>query len=236
MPGIRGVAFDLEGTVIDVESAHFKGFQQAAEEFGLYFDPDNLVADIASKIPNAIGGGDALISRGISELSGGRISPEEIRKLKAYFYNKMIEELKSIDPRKGFLEVFEQIRARGIPVAIASLTPRNQAKVLFERSGIHKLFPENCILLEDSVQKVKPDPEVYLVAAARTGIHPSQQLVFEDSPTGLKAARAAGSPAVAMPIYTLPANIEALKKEGPIGIFDSWERIDTATLTALLNN
>ena len=235
MPGIRGVAFDLEGTVIDVEFAHFEAFRLAAEEVGLYFDPNNLVADIASKIPNAIGGGNTVNSTGIWRLSGQKSTVEEISRRKLFFYNQIIEGLATIAPRPGFLKVFQQILKLGLSVAIASLTPPNQAKVLFERSGVHNLFPTDCILLENSVTKVKPDPEVYLVAADRMGIHPSQQLVFEDSPTGLMAARAAGSPAVAMPIYTFPANIEALKKAGPVEIFTSWTEIDNATLTALLN-
>ena len=165
MPEIRGVAFDLEGTVIDVEFAHFEASRLAAEEVGVHFDPNNLLPDIVSKIPNAIGGGNTVNSRGIWELSDGKSTVEEIGRRKFFFYNQIIEGLATIEPRSGFLEVFEEIRRLGLKVAIASLTPPNQAKVLFERSGVHNLFPKDCILLEDSVTKVKPDPKVYLVSS-----------------------------------------------------------------------
>ena len=232
---IRGVAFDLEGTAIDVEFAHFEAFRLAAAEIDINFSRNNTAQDIAYRIPNAIGGGDALIAQGISRLSGGRTSVEWIRTRKDHLYNEIMEGLDSIEPRAGFLEIFEQIRGCGLPVAIASLTERRQAKVLLSRSGIGKLFPPHLILLQDSVKNPKPAPDVYLEAARRMGIQPSEQLVFEDSVTGITAARRAGSCVVAMPIYTFPAHMEALKKAGPVEIFTSWTEIDSVTLAALLD-
>ena len=48
----------------------------------------------------------------------------------------------------------------------------------------------------DDVEKIKPDPELFLTAAKSLGIHPSEALIFEDSENGLKAATAAGIPCV----------------------------------------
>ncbi|MBI2098079.1 MAG: HAD family phosphatase [Candidatus Wildermuthbacteria bacterium] len=227
---IKGVAFDLEDTVIHVGNVHFEAFARAAEEIGVIFDRNNLAADIARQIENAIGGGDALIAEGISQLSGRSAAGAEIRRRKVRFYDEIIEGFVSIEPRPGFLDVLEQIRTRGFPIAIASMTPRRQAEILLERSGIAKIFPGNLILLEDSVKHLKPAPDVYLEAARRMGIPPSKQLVFEDSATGIKAARAAGSPVIAMPGYTFSENLTKLREAGATKIFYGWEEVDIAAL------
>lgn len=244
---IEAVTFDFEVDIVDVDFAHFEGFRLATDEekIGIHFDLSNPMEDIASKIEDAIGGGDALISTGIARLANPEASSEEIQELaqkirarKTYFYNEIIEGLGSIEPREGFLEVFGQIRRRGLPVAIASLSPRRQAEVLLERSGIGKLFPKHLILLEDSVapDRLKPHPDVLLEAARRMAIHPSKQLYFGDSRTDIRTGRAAGSPTVAMPPSRIsPANMEALKEAGPVAVFTSWKQIDDPTLTTLLN-
>ena len=239
---IKGVTFDLEGNWIDGEFAHFQALWHAAKEVGIHFDPNNTAEDMSRRIPNAIGGGDAVNAEGIARLIDPEAPIEEIRRRameirgrKDYFYEAIIEGSDSIKPREGSMEVFEQIRSRGLPTAIASMTARKHASVLLARSGIGKLFPKHLILLGESVKHIKPAPDVYLEAARRMRIHPCNQLVFEDSVTGLKAARAAGSPTVAMPVYISRENIERLKAENPVRICISWTEIDSAALEALLN-
>ena len=233
---IKGIAFDLEGTIIDVERLHFEAFLLVAAGVGVFFDRDHMMEDFALKIPRAIGGGEALISEGISRLAGGRVSAAEIRHRKVALYHEKLRELPSIEPRPGFLKVFEEIRRLGLRVAIASLTTPDQAEILLERSGIGKLFPKNCTLLEGSVKNLKPAPDVYLEAARRMGVLPPKQLVFEDSKTGLMAARAAGSPVIAMPIYTFPENIRELREAGAVKIVFSWEEVNIVQILQELNN
>ena len=157
-------------------------------------------------------------------------------RLKKSLYGDMVERLESIAPRPGFLEGFEAIRRLGLKVAIASLTPRNQAEVLLERSGVGKLFKGHPVLLEDFGGKAKPAPDVYLEAARRLGIRPDEQFVFEDSPSGVKAAHAAGSPVIAMPIFTFPENLAKLREAGSWKIFFSWEEVNIVQLLRELNS
>jgi len=235
---IGAVSSDLEGTgtTVKLEIVHFQAFSYVAEPLGVYFDDNNVVRDIASRIPNAIGGGDALIAEGISRLCGGKASTEEIRQRKIDWYQRLVKEIK-IEPREGYLEVLRQILERKppIPMAIASLTERKQAEVLLEQSGIGLFFQPDFILLRDSVKNPKPAPDVYLEAARRMDVDPRHMLVFEDSVSGITAARRAGCPVVAMPAFDFTEHIQHIKDAGPVEIFMSWTEIDEATLMALLN-
>ena len=65
------------------------------------------------------------------------------------------------------------------------------------RHGIRELL--DVVVARDDVRKVKPDPELFLLAAARLGSEPSACVVFEDSPNGIRAALAAGMRSVAVP-------------------------------------
>lgn len=98
MRAIHGCAFDMEGTVVDLERFHFDyGFVPAARDLGL---PD-ITVEIIHAIPRAIGGGDQVIAEGISALSNGKISVPELRKLKMEYYNQAIKDV-DMRPREGF--------------------------------------------------------------------------------------------------------------------------------------
>jgi HAD superfamily hydrolase (TIGR01509 family) len=116
-----------------------------------------------------------------------------------------IQELISLVARKvqtnlqfmpGALEMIEQIRNRKIPMGLVSASPR----VLVD-SALN-LIGENTFLVSissDDVSKTKPDPEPYLVAAAKIGVEISHSLIFEDSRTGILSAQASGALVVAIP-------------------------------------
>ena len=229
---IEGIAFDLEGTGINVEEIHFNGFALAARESGFEIDFRTIV----EKIPNAIGGGDKLISEGISRLMNGKISPEELLERKRWHYNDQIEKLERIKPRPGFLEaLFRIIRDLKLPVAIASLTPRNQAVVLLKRSDLVLWFPEKNIVLAEDVENLKPHPDVYLETARRIGIDPTHQLAFEDSATGVEAATAAGSIVIAVPVFNIEKTMIQLVQKGAKRIFMDWREMNIKMLIRNLN-
>ena len=230
---IQGIAFDLEGAVVDVEAAHHQGHLQVAEELGV-----RLALDEALKqIPHFIGGPDEKIAEEIWALAGKpeKTSVEEILKRDKDLYNEFLKSL-TIQPRPGFLEVFEAIKKAGYPTSIGSLTPSNQAKTLLDRSGVGKLFPEDRIILKEHVARPKPAPDVFLETARRMKIDPRGQLVFEDSPRGVEAALTAGSKAIGMPVYNLTETISALTKAGAFRIFTDWRAVDIVELIKNLDS
>jgi len=100
-------------------------------------------------------------------------------------------------PMPGLVELLDALEAAHIPKAIATSSARALLDACLTRFDMHRRF---CFLLTaEDVVRGKPDPEIYLAAAARFGINPNELLVLEDSQNGCKAAAAAGAFTVAVP-------------------------------------
>lgn len=222
---IEGFAFDLEGTVVDVEAAHHQGHLAVAKEVGI-----NLILRQAlTKIPHFIGGPDDSIVGEIWELSDRSLTPKQILQKDKDYYFFFLRTLK-IKPRPGFIEFYTAVAQLGLPMAIGSLTETAQAQTLLDYSGLSKFFDQTKIVLREHVQNLKPAPDVFLQTAKALGISPGNQLVFEDSPNGVKAALAAGSVAIGMPVYRRRETVLALKNAGACCIFKSWKEIELPEL------
>jgi beta-phosphoglucomutase-like phosphatase (HAD superfamily) len=95
-----------------------------------------------------------------------------------------------------------------MPAAVASSSSSAWVKPWLERHGLASRFATVCT--RDDVKAVKPAPDLFLLASSRLKVPPRDCLVFEDSPNGLKAARAAGMWAVAVPnALTRPLELPA---------------------------
>ncbi len=83
------------------------------------------------------------------------------------------------------------------PLGVASSSPRTIIEAVLESLGIRSLFA--VVVSSDEVPRGKPSPDVYLEAARQLDIEPQQAVVFEDSPNGVQAAKAAGMCVIAVP-------------------------------------
>lgn len=216
---IKGVAFDLEGTVIDIESVHHRAHLLSAQEAGVYLTD---VPSAIRLIPHFIGGPDELVAEEIVKLSDRQVSPEWLLERKKFHYQHLLSTV-DIAPRPGFLRVCKEMQDRGLLISIGSLTATSNAKVLLETSGLDKIFLTNCIVLREDVHNVKPAPDVFLETAQRMGILPSEQLVFEDSPNGIKAAVSAGSRAIGIPVYL--ETVDILRLAGAEQVYSNWDEV-----------
>lgn len=222
---IKGIAFDLEGTVIDVEEAHHKAHLNVARDAGVLLTLDEAIL----KIPHFIGGPGKVLMQELYDLSNKSLSPEAMLQRGDEYYEEFLASL-TIAPRPGFLDFLETAQRHGLEIAIGSLTPKNQATKLLEHSGLLKLFPMERITLEEHVKNLKPAPDVFLETARRMNISPNEQLVFEDSPRGVQAALTAGSKAIGMPVYKRSETIDALWKAGASKVFLDWKSVNLAEL------
>jgi len=82
------------------------------------------------------------------------------------------------------------LRARGVPVAVASSSPRERLHRTLGRAGLLEAF--DVVVSGDEVEHGKPAPDMFLLAASRLGVEPSACVVIEDSPPGVQAGLAAG--------------------------------------------
>ena len=226
---MKAVAFDLEGTVIDIERAHHQGHLAAMRDFGIDLDLNGAVG----AIPHFIGGPDDEIAKEISKLLGGLVPPSDVLvRIKSYFASYLANE-HCINTRPGFMAVLLWLRKHGFPTSIGSLTERSLANLLLSRSGLNKQFSPEYIVLRDDVAKLKPAPDVYILTAKRMDVSPTEQLVFEDSPNGVEAAIKAGSIAVGMPVIQSDSTIARLWQSGASRVFLGWESVDIEELLRL---
>lgn len=225
---IRAAAFDLEGTVVDVEIAHHQAHILAAKGVGVMLSME----DCFKLIPHFIGGPDDKVAEDICLLAakqGITADPAYVLRQDQAHYSRLLTELE-IKPREGFVAFFQALKGLGLKYTIGSVTNQDQAEILLERSGIGALFGRGNIVLREHVKNPKPAPDVWIATAKKAGVLPEQQIVFEDSPRGIQGAIQIGAYCIGMPVYNRPDTIAALVQAGAKRIFMRWEEIDARNL------
>ena len=217
IPQRPGFALDLEGTLVNLEPLHQISWQEVAERFGVLFGAEQHL--------QFAGAGDKAISEEIARLlSSHAVSAEQIREAKAKVYKDMLY-THEVAPREGVPEYLERARQYAGDLIIASLTPRENAEYILNRSHLRPFF--TYVLTADSVKRLKPDPEVYLRAGALLG--GKKLLIHEDSPPGVAAGKATGNPVAAFPV------LEGLVFDPqPDVIFLSWVGLEPQVITEKL--
>nr|WP_223181817.1 HAD family phosphatase [Stenotrophomonas lacuserhaii] len=111
--------------------------------------------------------------------------------------------------RPGILELLELLKEHGVPRAVATSTRQPRASRKLAASGLLHYF--DAVVTSSDVQHPKPAPDIYLLAAQRLGKEPTHCLALEDSPTGTRAALAAGMTTIQIPDLVHPdAAVRAL--------------------------
>ncbi|AKC86444.1 HAD family hydrolase [Pseudoxanthomonas suwonensis] len=180
------VIFDMDGLMLDSERAINACMARAALELG-HDLPETLWLQM-------IGGGDGLCRRLLAERIGDAATVVLLERVET-MYDAVADA--GIDHRPGVVDLLELLVARRIPRAVATSTRRPLAMRKLAAAGLLRYFDAVCT--SSDVARPKPAPDVYLLAAATLGVAPSLCLVLEDSPTGVRAALAAGMTPVQVP-------------------------------------
>ena len=191
-PMLEGILFDMDGVLVNNTQAHVRAFAIFCERHG--------VTGWRDKLATAYGMGNDDIMRRI-------LPPELIREQgmqqlgaeKEAIYRAIYAP--EIRPVAGLTELLHALRTRGLRCAVGSSGPKANVDFVLEACGIADCF-DACIC-GDRVSRCKPDPEIYLKAAAALGLPPSRCLVFEDAPAGIESARRAGAGCVVALVTSL---------------------------------
>jgi len=228
---IKCVTFDLEGPVINLEPVHHAAHRLAASEIGL----ELTLEDCLQKLPHFIGGPDEAVAKDIVQLAG---TDEEfisqVLSRKKFHYDRLLKEFQ-LEPRPGFLGVFEWLRKNGVKTMLGPALPYSRADVLLKKSGLDRLFNRESIVSEDDIRFTKPAPDIYVETARRAGVDITEQIVFEDSPRGMIAVRRAGSIGIGMPVYNRPSTLKALVDAGAVRICMDWREMNIGAVIENLN-
>lgn len=181
MPGTLGAIFDWDGVIIDSSRHHEESWERLAREAGRSLPAGHFLKGFGMK-NEAIIPGILDWTRDPAEISRLSLRKEEL-------YRDIIRE-RGISPLPGAREFIERLAAAGVPMAIGSSTHRLNIETSLEILGLRGRM--RALVTAEDVRHGKPDPEVFLKAAAALGKPPSACVVFEDAPVGIEAALAGG--------------------------------------------
>jgi len=196
----KAALFDMDGTLVDNTLAHMRAFEIFCARYG--------VTGWKEKLSQAFGMGNDDIMRLImpAELIRERGLASLAEEKEAIYREIYAPEIR---PVKGLVPLLESLRAAGVRCAVGSSGCRANVDFVLEKCRIGEFFDAR--ISGDRVTRCKPDPEIYLTAAAALGMAPTECVVFEDAKAGIESARRAGVGRVVALATTLPR--EVLERE-----------------------
>lgn len=196
---IQAVLFDMDGVLVDSEEYWWQSRVDFAQERGLTWTMDDQLKCM----------GSATIEWG--QLMHERLAPEmPVQAIMDDVIARVIARLRARLPvLPGAVEAVRQA-AGAYRVALVSGSATAVIDCVMDLTGLGQSF--ETIVYGDTIPRGKPAPDIYLAAAAQLGVSPTQCVGIEDSANGLKALKAAGMYAIAVPSpgFPLPEPVLAL--------------------------
>jgi HAD superfamily hydrolase (TIGR01509 family) len=185
--GIEAIIFDLDGLMVDSEPLARQAWRALLAEHGHTLDRETFNAMLGLRLMDS------------SRLVKGRfdlpLTIEQIADRRSELFLASLPG--NLQPMPGLTELLSAIDARGLRRAVATSSPGFYAPVALREIGAADGFV--VIITGDSVARGKPAPDIYLAAAAALALPPAVCLALEDSPNGVRAAKAAGMCCIAVP-------------------------------------
>jgi HAD superfamily hydrolase (TIGR01509 family) len=184
---LQALVFDLNGVVVDDMPFHERAWCGLAERHGRSLTIDQFRREMSGRRNR----------ENIRFVFGDALSEREVH---AYGVEKEEEYRKAfrpfLAPIPGLEALLTQARAAGLKLAVATSAPPENIAFVLDGLGLRRWF--DAVVGEAEVERAKPDPEIYLTAAARLGVEPSRCVVFEDSLGGIASGQAANMPVVGL--------------------------------------
>jgi HAD superfamily hydrolase (TIGR01509 family) len=205
------VLWDMDGTLVDTEPYWMAAEIALVESHGGSWTHDDAIQLVGSGLWHSA---RVLQSRGV------KLSEDEII---SALTDRVLEQVAERVPwRAGSRELLAELRQRGIPTALVTMSIRRMAQIVADAVG----FPAfGAIVAGDDVTNSKPHPEPYERAAELLGVSPHECIAIEDSEPGIASAVAAGAVVIGVPLHI------------PIGESDQyalWQGVDGKTVDDLV--
>ena len=173
---IKGVVFDMDGTIVDSLPYHYKAWK--------IFFKENKVENFSERLKDYKGGGTLDL---LTAVYGDKYSRKELKIMtddKEIIFREIYKN--NVVPIMGFMDMFELIKSKKILVGIASNAIRKNVKMILSELKIYEKF--DSIICGDEVKRGKPDPEMFDETIDRFNLKKEECLIFEDSVEGVSAA------------------------------------------------
>jgi HAD superfamily hydrolase (TIGR01509 family) len=181
----KAYLFDCDGTIADSMPLHYRAWKQALGEWTCEFE-EKLFYDW----------GGMPVAEIISTLNGRhglRMPVETVARRKEALYFELLPQLQAVP------EVLQHIEAEHKKIPFAVVSGSTRESVMASLVALNLLEHFDTMVCAGDYTKSKPDPEAFLLAAARLGVSPEFCLVFEDTEMGIQAAKAAGMASIKVP-------------------------------------
>jgi len=218
----QAVLFDMDGLFIDSEPDWHDAESSIMKSNGYDWAPQDQL--------QCLGGPLTRVTEYMSKCLEGRKSPDQLGKL---IVDEMVRRLSGqVAKMPGAIEFSRKVAEANIPQALVSASPRVIVDAVL--TGMTEKYFAKSVASGD-IERTKPFPDPYLHAAKLLGVDIQKCIIFEDSPTGLTAARASGAFVVGIPHYVVveeEARLKIIKSFSDIGLEDleSWSQLNQREL------
>lgn len=184
---LKGLLFDMDGVLVDNLDVHKRAFRQFFSRYGV----DKPIEELSRMFGK---GNDDIMRELMPAEVVDRVGLRELGYEKEAIYREIYAP--TIAPTRGLRELLADGRRRGLRCAVGSSGCMANVDFVLDACGIRDSF--EAVVAGDRVSRCKPDPEIYLTAAAALGLAPSECVVFEDAEAGIEAGKRAGMKVVAL--------------------------------------
>jgi HAD superfamily hydrolase (TIGR01509 family) len=213
--------FDHDGVLVDSLEFHQEAWFEMGRRTGLNFTPEFIHETFGMTNPSIF-----------KLLLGDSIPPTQLQRysdLKEECYRDLARG--RIHLMDGVRAVLDALTAHGVMLAIGSSGVRPNLDLTVKECGLDGRFAAIASL--EDITRGKPDPQVFLVAAAKADALPARSVVFEDAPVGIQAAKAAGMYAVGL---TTTHRAAALSDAGADEVVENFAGYDVPRLLERLKS
>jgi beta-phosphoglucomutase family hydrolase len=194
----QAAVFDMDGVLVNNARFHREAWRCLAREEGFDLpDPEFWRQAIGRPVEEAV-----------PRILGRSVPPTEALRLarrKTALYHELADGQAAAVP--GVVDFVRALATAGVPRALATSAVADSAARILKGLGLSSAFPVQ--VTAGQVRRGKPDPEVYLTAAAHLGVPPAACVVFEDAVVGVEAARRAGMAVVGLTTAHADAELRA---------------------------
>jgi len=213
---MRALIFDFDGLILDTELPDYLSWQEVYHSYGVELSLDHWCTIVGGNAES-----DFEPHAYLESLVQGQVDREQIWVSRRKSY---LEYLETQPVLPGVLPLLNEAREYGLKLAVASSSPENWVVGHLTRLGLMAYF--DVIVTADDVELTKPDPGLFLLAAEKLGVKPSEAIVLEDSSNGVKGAKRAG-----MFVVVVPNEITRHLDLSPADLrLDTLEKIDLKRL------
>lgn len=181
----RAVLWDMDGTLLDSAEYHWLAWRATLEREGVATTREQFVATFGQRNDTILRG---LLGEDLTDAEVARIGGAKEERYRALVRERGVVLL------PGVGRWLAQLAQAGWRQAIASAAPRLNVEAILDALDIRPFF--QAITSAEDVQRGKPDPQVFLLAAERVAAPPARCIVVEDAPAGLEGARRGGMRAI----------------------------------------